>query len=324
MNEQEKTLRTLRKMAALGQPRGLGPLSFLIAMQNNDDIIRGMGFDPKDYNLGRGVLLTPDHFRMQAVGPQSKVIATNIKGVGVRVGDVVEVLTDNGMASACYSGQLVSIELGAGNLTGHIGVEASHGIDYIPLDVIDRLRVVPQPSAAQPVSLNPKVGDGMILDTPCGLVLEARVISPAKACAFEVEIEAHTTTTRSKIPIAAAVGMRFSVSIHDQPTAELPGECNIGPARLTLYDPQGQTTVHYNAPFVRLTMIGASGVPMRNQQRVAQGGFNGTPLDPATASTDSVAGLAPCDYCNGLGRYDPFVGPTADCPKCSGTGNETP
>ena len=28
-----------------------------------------------------------------------------------------------------------------------------------------------------------------------------------------------------------------------------------------------------------------------------------------------------CDYCNGVGTYDPFTGPTAECPKCKGTGH---
>lgn len=27
-----------------------------------------------------------------------------------------------------------------------------------------------------------------------------------------------------------------------------------------------------------------------------------------------------CEYCGGKGTYDPFVGPTAECPKCKGTG----
>ena len=27
-----------------------------------------------------------------------------------------------------------------------------------------------------------------------------------------------------------------------------------------------------------------------------------------------------CDYCNGRGSYDPFSGPTTECPKCKGTG----
>jgi hypothetical protein len=28
-----------------------------------------------------------------------------------------------------------------------------------------------------------------------------------------------------------------------------------------------------------------------------------------------------CDYCNGVGSYDPFTGPTTECPKCKGTGH---
>ena len=31
--------------------------------------------------------------------------------------------------------------------------------------------------------------------------------------------------------------------------------------------------------------------------------------------------MKPCDYCNGRGTYDPFTGPTTECPKCNGTGN---
>lgn len=31
-----------------------------------------------------------------------------------------------------------------------------------------------------------------------------------------------------------------------------------------------------------------------------------------------------CDYCNGKGTYDPFVGPRTKCPKCHGAGNLIP
>lgn len=31
-----------------------------------------------------------------------------------------------------------------------------------------------------------------------------------------------------------------------------------------------------------------------------------------------------CDYCNGKGTYDPFVGPRTKCPKCQGAGNLIP
>ena len=53
----------------------------------------------------------------------------------------------------------------------------------------------------------------------------------------------------------------------------------------------------------------------------AKGGVVNNVFDLGTPPQDSVAGLTSCDYCNGRGEYEPFTGPTQECPKCNGTGN---
>jgi len=159
MNDEEKTLRNLRNMMAMGQPRGLGPASFLISMQNeaSNRALRSMGLDPKDYNLGRGTILTK--------------------------------------------------------------------------------------------SLKPG----------------AKWEEIGKCESFRVQ----------------AVGPNYeAVRAEAEATEE----------RLRALDAQGFIS-HRRFP------------------------------DEKTGETDSGPRLAPCDYCNGLGHYDPFVGPTTDCPKCEGTGN---
>ncbi|MCH8036037.1 MAG: hypothetical protein IIC53_02810 [Proteobacteria bacterium] len=84
--------------------------------------------------------------RTRSPGPKFNVkvhVSTTIAGTAVRTGDSVEVRTDNGRATGRYVGILTAV-----NATD-IGVEATHGTDYIPIDIIKRIIVTYSPGFAK-------------------------------------------------------------------------------------------------------------------------------------------------------------------------------